>query len=79
MKYKGYTYQPTEIDIDVNFKKIYHSVVTPEGNEIVFDFNPYDYVTEEQFKLWIDLGCPSRIGISPLDENDLKKIKTERL
>jgi hypothetical protein len=45
----------------------------------VFDFNPYDYATEEQFKLWIDLGCPNRIGVSPLDETDLKRIKMEKV
>jgi hypothetical protein len=75
--YKGYVYQPSEIEVEANnsnFVKIYHTVVSPEGKNMVFDWNPYVNPTEEQFKLWVDLGCPARVGLSPLDENDLKNM-----
>jgi hypothetical protein len=71
--YKGFVYQPW-VEYDSDNMKIFHDVVTPEGKTIDFDWSPYSTPTAEQFSLWIDLGCPGRVGIGPLRDEDLKKI-----
>ena len=71
--YKGFIYQPW-VDIEPDNMKIFHDVVTPEGKTVDFDWSPYSTPTAEQFALWIDLGCPDRIGCGPLRDEDLKKI-----
>jgi hypothetical protein len=88
-EYKGFVYEP-ETDNDGDVIKIFHDVKTsPEyrkKNEgfgklvtyINMDWSPYRTPTEEQFKLWVDLGCPRRISTGPLTEKDLKEIKTSQ-
>jgi hypothetical protein len=72
--YRGYTYYPC-VDTDgVEYKKIIHEVVTPEGKSVFMDWSAYSTPTEEQFALWIDLGLPRRFGLGPLDEDALKQI-----
>jgi len=41
------------------------------------DWSPYSTPTEEEFKLWVDLGMPTRKdvnSIGPLDKDDLLKL-----
>ena len=58
-EYKGYIYQPEE-DVEPDNIKIFHDVITPEGNRISLGFSPYDIPTKENFARWVDLGCPKR-------------------
>ena len=58
-EYKGYKYQPEE-DIEPDNIKIFHDVITPEGERISLGFSPYSVPTKESFEKWIDLGCPKR-------------------
>lgn len=71
--YKGYVYQPSE-DVDSDNIKIFHHVLAPNGACVKFDWSPYQTPTEEQFALWVDLGCPERVGIGPLRDEDLKTL-----
>ena len=85
-KYKGYVYVPHE-EIDyggegLESKKIFHYVKPPKEDtsdpkspHIEFDWSAYSIPTFEQFKLWINLGCPDRITGGPLDAEDLQKIE----
>lgn len=70
--YKGYTYCPYEEQHDVH--KIWHTVITPDGTSVNADFSPYAYLTQKTFENWVDLGCPGRIGITPLTDNDLRDL-----
>jgi hypothetical protein len=61
-EYKGHTYQGyEETEFDGDNTKIYHFVQPPEGEQIHMDFTPYDFPTEKEFQIWIDLGKPGRI------------------
>jgi len=70
--YKGWTYDAEIIDYDDN-RKISHSA-TKDGKEVSMDWSPYSTPTDEEFKLWVDLGMPTRKdvdSIGPLDKDDL--------
>lgn len=72
--YKGYVYgHDLDIEPEENCK-IFHEIKTPEGKTITMDWSPYSTPTERQFKMWIDLGCPKRIGTGPLNEDDLQRL-----
>ena len=89
--YKGYK-SGFEEDIEYGEEgpenvKILHYVKPPDGGkEISMDWSPYHIPTFNQFKLWIDLGCPDRFDKAlgerrcffPLDENDLRTIHRYR-
>ncbi len=61
-KYKGYTYKGyEEAEFDGDCTKIWHDVQPPTGEQIHMDFTPYDFPTEKEFQIWIDLGRPGRI------------------
>ena len=77
MQYKGFKYEPME-DVEPDNIKIFHIVVTPEGKEIHMDWSPYSVPTIEDFQVWIDLGCPDRIGCGPLRREDLATLLKER-
>jgi hypothetical protein len=74
MEYKGYRYWEEE-DREEDCIKIFHWVETPEGKTIHMDWSPYSNPSQKAFELWIDLGCPDRIGCGPLDMDDLLEIK----
>lgn len=79
-KYKGYEYQPYE-DIEEDNRKIFHDVITPSGETIHIDFSPYHDPTLDEFKLWVDIGCPTRKGLKigyNFDGKYLLKLATER-
>ena len=70
--YKGWTYSSHEEDYD-DVIKLSH-VATKDGKEVSMDWSPYSTPTEEEFKLWVDLGMPTRKdvdSIGPLDKDDL--------
>ena len=72
MEYKGWKYSAEDEDYD-DVIKISHSA-TKDGKEVSMDWSPYSRPTEKEFKLWIDLGMPTRkdVGsIGPLDNDDL--------
>ena len=62
-EYKGHTYQADwEPEYDGDTAKIYHMVkVEGQDREIHMDFTPYDFPTEKEFQMWIDMGKPGRI------------------
>jgi hypothetical protein len=71
--YKGYQYTP-EKDQEEDVVKIFHTVKAPDGSSISIDWSPYEYISENDFKLWIDKGMPKRTGKGPLTHDDLAKI-----
>jgi len=78
--YKGWKYNQDVEDYEDN-RKIFHSA-TKDGKEVSMDWSPYSTPTEKEFKLWIDLGMPTRKdvnSIGPLDNDDLMALaKTKR-
>ena len=80
MEYKGWTYAKDVEEYEDN-RKIFHSA-TKDGKEVSMDWSPYSTPTEKEFKLWIDLGMPTRKdvnSIGPLDNDDLMALaKTKR-
>lgn len=82
-EYNGYKYQPEyEIEFDYDNAKIWHEFITPEGERKSADFTPYAYMTEEDFKRYIDLGMPERLTVNnvscPLRSETLKEIELMR-
>jgi len=78
-EYKGYKYEPEyEIEADYDNAKIYHDIITPEGERKSADFTPYSYMTEEDFAKFIDLNMPGRLtknNVScPLNSEDLESL-----
>ena len=67
-----------EYDEDV-IKLSYH-IVCKETKEKLhrIDWSPYSDMTLEDLKLYLELGCPSRIGRVPLNKDDLNQIKRHR-
>lgn len=84
--YKGYVMEPYEDeeygDEGVENVKIYQYVKTPDGKTISMDWSPYDMPTQEQFALWVELGCPDRFALrdagGPLDGHDLIELNNRR-
>ena len=70
--YKGWKYNQDVEEYEDN-RKISHSA-TKDGKEVSMDWSPYSTPTDEEFKLWVDLGMPTRKdvdSIGPLDKDDL--------
>lgn len=76
-QYKGWIYCP-ESDVEPDNVKIFHNVITPDKRRISFDWSPYCVPSLGEFSLWVDLGCPDRLGGSPLNLEDLKKIRASQ-
>jgi hypothetical protein len=73
--YKGWKYSSYEEDYD-DVMKISH-VATKDGKQVSIDWSPYSNMSDEDYKLWIDLGMPGRRAvdsIGPLDIKDLLKL-----
>src|ERR1017187_9985880 len=71
-EYKGYVYSYfLDIEPEENCKTEHRA--TKDGVEIMMDGSPYSNPTQDDFKLWIDLGCPERISGGTLDRRDLEK------
>jgi len=72
----GHKYMPDIEEYDDN-RKIWHTIVTPQGKTIDADFTPYSYMDKEDLTLYIKLKYPRRkdLGmIGPLDKEDLQKM-----
>lgn len=69
----GHKYMPDIEDYDDN-RKIWHTIVTPQGKTVDADFTPYSYMDKEDLKLFIKLGYPKRQGAGPLNKEDLQKM-----
>jgi hypothetical protein len=68
----GWTYEQ-EIEQYDDVSKIFHYAVK-DGKKVDMDWSPYTTPSDKEFKLWVDLGMPTRKavkGIGPLDKNDL--------
>jgi hypothetical protein len=73
MEVMGHKYMPDLEDYDDN-RKIWHTIVTPQGKTVDADFTPYSYMDKEDLKLYIKLGYPKRQGAGPLNKEDLQKM-----
>jgi len=67
----------TEEDREEDNIKIWHRLVCNDGNTLTIDWSPYQGMTKEDIQLWIDLGCPSRTGRTPLNRADLEKLQKD--
>ena len=74
--YKGWTYTPWDDVEEDNIKK-WHDFKHKDGGTVTCDFSPYRTMTEEDIRLWIDLGMPDRISSCPLNSDDLKTLWKE--
>lgn len=60
-KYDGWVYHPYEDkerdeEGRVENVKIYHEVITPHDDHVSINFDPYRYLTAEQFVEWVRRG-----------------------
>lgn len=83
LEYKGFKYTPEyEVEYDGDNAKIYHDFTSPEGKNLSADFTPYQYMTQQDFELYIDLNMPKRMIVngcsSPLRSETLKEISEMR-
>jgi len=61
-------------DQDDDVSKIFHFVTPPGGEEVSFDWSPYENPTNKDVHLWIKLGMPQRqdLGLrGPIRQSDL--------
>jgi len=65
-EYKGYKCN-ISYDVESDNVKAYHNVITPQGQSISADINPYDG-SRKTFEMWIDAGMPPREGSGPWDQ-----------
>lgn len=71
----GWKYGQEMEDYD-DVRKIHH-YAKKDGKEVTMDWSPYTTPTADEFKLWIDLGMPTRKavkGIGPLNLEDLLQL-----
>lgn len=54
IQHNGYVYQPYP-----DGRTVFHIAKTPDGQEIEADFRGNKYMTQEDFSIWVELGCPS--------------------
>jgi hypothetical protein len=76
LEYKGFKYETEKLE-DEDTRKILHYVVSPSGKRADIDWNPWSYMTQEEFEMWLRAGMPSRkdVGsIGPLYRKDLDKL-----
>ena len=72
----GYIYYQ-DIDQSDDNIKITHIIESPDGKKDYLDWSPYRTPSERTLNLFVELNFPKRIGVCPLDENDLESIKQE--
>jgi hypothetical protein len=71
--YRGWSYQPWD-DVDTDCIKIWHDFIHEDGRSANCDFNPYEKMSPEDIRFWIDLDMPDRITSSPLSASHLNTI-----
>ena len=69
----GYKYV-TDIDEEEDNRKIWHTLVSPEGKSHTVDWSPYSYMSPKDVKFYIKLGMPKRVDSGPLDTDKLVKM-----
>lgn len=65
---------------DFEVRKRWVDVVLPDGSKVHVDWSPYARFEEEDLKLWIKLGMPTRKAANtngPLTSELLKKLDTK--
>ena len=73
--YMGWKYVTYDEEYDDN-RKTFHTAKKGD-EEVDIDWSPYSKMTDEEFKLWLDLGMPTRKDVNsvgPLDMDDLKTL-----
>ena len=78
--YKGWEYSSYDEDYGDVMKKSH--VAKKDGKEVSIDWSPYDKMSDEQFKTWVDLGMPTRKdvnSIGPLSPEDLEQLMKTKL
>jgi hypothetical protein len=76
IEYKGFKYETEPLE-DEDTRKILHYVVSPSGKRADIDWSSWEYMTQEDFELWLHAGMPSRKdagSIGPLDHDALAKL-----
>jgi hypothetical protein len=65
------------IEQDEDVTKMIHSIIDAQTKKVLktIDWSPYSEITRKELELYIELGCPNRIGFCPLNGEDLQKIK----
>lgn len=56
--YKGFRYTPWE-DVEEDNIKIFHELTYSNGKKISIPWSPYSTPTDDELKMWIDIGCPT--------------------
>ena len=69
----GWRYE-TEEDREEDVVKTWHTAVSPEGEQVTIDFDPYDIMDRKTFGLWLKLGRPRRISGGPLDKQTIQSM-----
>jgi hypothetical protein len=69
--YMGWSYHPWIYLDEFPCRKLWHDFVHENGTTVSCDFSPYEKMTTEDIRFWIDLLMPDRIGCGPLDSHDL--------
>ena len=78
--YKGWEYETDIEEYDDN-RKISHTAKKGD-QEVSIDWSPYNYMSDEEFKTWVDLDMPTRKdvdSIGPLDAEDLASLMKTKL
>ena len=71
-RYNGwYLVQHSETEPDGDCSKIYHVARSWPSGDVHIDWTPYEFMTDEEFKLWIELKMPGRTTAGPLRTEDL--------
>tara|TARA_B100001778_G_C18450043_1_gene566279 strand:- start:357 stop:599 length:243 start_codon:yes stop_codon:yes gene_type:complete len=77
MKDKTWTYKNHDCRIEFHVEpdvcKAWHTVTKPNGETVFADISPYD-TTKGTVNHWIDAGYPSRVGVGPLQYEDVKNM-----
>ncbi len=82
-KYKGReVYIESEIlEQDEDVTKLWHSLKDAKTKEVIchVDWSPYSEMSEEDIKLYLELDCPRRNSLGPLDNQDLLDLKKKKI
>jgi hypothetical protein len=62
----SYTYY---YDTEEDVRKIFHTVIHPDGSHHNIPWSSYEHMDSEDFKLWVHLGMPQ----SPLTGSNFNK------
>lgn len=66
-------------DREIDNIKLSHELVNKAGAIVhSIDWSPYSRMSDETVELYLELGCPTRVGIGPLNLEDLRLMKAEQ-